>query len=250
MTELPTLRAVLRETAERRYGRRRRTRVIARGAVAGACALVAAGVGLALISAFGESRSADEVPATARPGSMFTPSPGATPSTTQGSVRFPRGNAIDVKDPKLRALLDPDHTIVRAWSVPAFKGHVLLSRKGGELCLSLPDTAADQPDVERGMGCEDGAQFGVSATIGSDYVAVVLDGGVKLPILRLPDDTQRTVRPLDGGLIALADVPAGSSITLFDGSGGNRTERFHASPALPNLPPSDPDASHGEKPVG
>jgi hypothetical protein len=174
---------------------------------------------LAVISESGESRLTDEVPAKPKSPGRRTPTPPATPE----SLRCPRATAIDAKDPQLRALLGPGHTIVRAWSIPTFKGHVLLSRYADQWCLSAPDTATGQPDIERGMSCATGAQSSVAMSIGSDYVAVVLDEGAKPPTLRLPNGHRRTLMPREGGLIALAGVPAGSSITLYDRAGRART---------------------------
>jgi hypothetical protein len=164
------------------------------------------------------------------------------------SLRFARAVAIDDKDPQLGALLAPDHRIVRAWSIPAFRGRVLLSRNHDQWCLSIPDTATNQPDIERGMSCAVSTHSSVSVTIGSDYVAVVLDESAKPSTLRLPSGDQLTVEPQDGGLIALVDVPAGSSITLYDRAGKARTDRIQVPLPLPALPPANHD--RGEKPIG
>jgi hypothetical protein len=211
MTELPTLRAAVRETAERRYARPRRARTL----VAAACALAAAAAGLAIVSRMDPSQPADEVPATP------TPTPALTVPAPSGSPRIPSVTPADPADPALRGLVSGE--IVRAWSVPAMKGHVILSREGGRLCISAPDPSADQPDVQRGMHCGGRGNYGESMWIGDKYVAVVPDGNPP-PRLELPDGTQSTLEPTDG-LIALVHA-TGAWVTLYDDTGKEQRDRI------------------------
>jgi hypothetical protein len=149
MTELPALREALRETAERRHRRRRARRGLP--ALAAVAALAAA---VLVIADRDGARPEREVAATPTPVVTFTPTPIATPPTPR--IGDLSATPVDPADPSLRealSLLDPSHKVVRAWSVPGLKGHVLLTRKGEEWCLSAPDPLAGRPDAERGVGC-------------------------------------------------------------------------------------------------
>jgi hypothetical protein len=154
MTELPALRESLREIAERRHRRRRPRRALPALIVAAAAAAA-----LFVIADRDGGRPDPEVAA--------TPAVELTPTATAPVVQVPTPRAIPhiddltatpvaPDDPSLRealSLLDPSHKVVRAWSVPGLKGHVLLTRKGEQWCLSAPDPLTDQPDAERGMSC-------------------------------------------------------------------------------------------------
>jgi hypothetical protein len=182
MTELlPTLRESLRETAERRYRRRRRPALvpalIAVGAVAAA---------LLVIGAVDFRQPADEVPATptATATATATPTPAPVSSTPTPETKIEGSlhpTPVAPDDPSLKealSLLDPSHKVVRAWSVPGMKGHVLLTRKGDQWCLSAPDPLAGQPDAERGVGCVPPDRFhrrGAYIGIGSIRVTVKPD---------------------------------------------------------------------------
>ncbi len=153
MTELPALRDDLREIAERRYARRRRPRR-ALPALVVAAALAA---GVFVIADRDGTRPDPEVAATptATPAvTLPTPTPIATPATPK--LDDLSATPVAAEDPSLKealSLLDPSHRVVRAWSVPGLKGHVLLTRKGDEWCLSAPDPLTDHPEAERGVAC-------------------------------------------------------------------------------------------------
>jgi hypothetical protein len=125
------------------------------------------------------------------------------------------------------AKLDETHgdieNLVRAWSAPAFKGHIYLERRGANWCLSAPDPLSPMPDIERGMGCNAG-EYGASLTIGRNYAAVILDDSVKPPLLERADGSRTTLTPDAGGLIALANVPDGTSVTLYNAEGKGRRD--------------------------
>jgi hypothetical protein len=158
---LPTLRESLRETAERRYRRRRRPLVPALIAVA------AVAVALILIGQRDGTQPADEVPATptatSTPTSTATPSPAGTPrAMPKLDPKDLRATPVAPDDSSLKealSLLDKSHHVVRAWKVRGLEGHVLLTRKGAQWCLSAPDPLTDHPDAERGVGCEPDSRF-------------------------------------------------------------------------------------------
>ncbi len=155
---LPTLRESLRETAERRYRRRRRLvpALVAVAAVAGA---------LFVLAQRGAVEPADEVPAiaTAAATPAFAPSPAGTPrAMPKLDPKDLRATPVAPDDPGLKealSLLDKSHQVVRAWNVRGLNGHVLLTRKGAQWCLSVPDPLTDHPDAERGVGCVPDSRF-------------------------------------------------------------------------------------------
>ena len=106
-----------------------------------------------------------------------------------------------------------------AWSVTELKGEVLLVDDGTMRCLSVPDPATAQPQIERGSTCARSDRW-ISLGMGDWWVGVV-DPGTRAPVLRQPDGSREN---LDGstGLIVLADRPAGTRVTLFDGRGKPR----------------------------
>jgi|SRR5690242_11291357 hypothetical protein len=204
MTELPTLQAALRETAERTYPRRRRPLLPALLVAAAATAAVL------VIRDRDTERPAREVAATPAP--TMTPTVAfSTPAPETGPARLPptptaklqKAERVNPDDPALKALLNPDSEIVRAWSVPEFKGHVILSRRGTDWCLSVPDPASDQPDIERGMTCAPDARFqsrGIETNIGGNEaeVAPTHPGTAEATG---PDGKTRTVKVHGGELV-------------------------------------------------
>ena len=156
---LPTLRESLRETAERRYGRRRRPPVPALIAVAAVAAA------LILMAQRDGTQPADEVPATPTATSTppFAPSPAGTPrAMPKLDAKALRATPVAPDDSSLKealSLLDDSHQVVRAWKVRGLEGHVLLTRKSAQWCLSVPDPLTDHPDAERGVGCVPDSRF-------------------------------------------------------------------------------------------
>jgi hypothetical protein len=180
MTELPTLQAALRETAERTYPRRRRPLIPA--------LLVAAAAAAALLVIHDRDggQPASEVAAT--PTVAFTPTPTAMPEIPKIDPKDLRPTPVDPHDPSLKdatSLMNPAHVVVEAWYVPGLKGHVLLTRKGDEYCLSAPDPLTDQPDVERGVTCtppQRRAKHGDYIGIGN--IVITLAPGADTPKIR------------------------------------------------------------------
>jgi hypothetical protein len=87
------------------------------------------------------------------------------------------------------SLLDTKHRVVGAWRVRGLQGHVLLTRKGAEWCLSAPDPLTDQPDVERGVGCVPDSRFQRRGA----YIGLVpADGERGITVTVEPD--RRTIR--------------------------------------------------------
>ena len=118
---LPTLRESLRETAERRYRRRRRPLVPALIAVRPRVAVV-----LILMGQRDGTQPADEVPATptatSTPASTVTPSPAGTPrAMPKLDPKDLRATPDDLSPKEVLSLLDKSHQVVRAWKVPASK---------------------------------------------------------------------------------------------------------------------------------
>ena len=209
----------------------RRASLVRAGGVA-----VAAAITAALILAFGVLHERPSEERSAAPVATVTFAPPAPsirvappPAAPTGPFRVARPRAIAPEtiaaDPDLRDTISRPEEVVRAWSVPALKGHVYLAQSGADWCLSAPDPASPMPDIERGMGCNPG-EYGASVTIGSNFVAVLLDDTVKHPLLRLRSGKRRVLTPDKDGLVALVNVPNGASITLYDKQGKGRTDRF------------------------
>jgi hypothetical protein len=187
MSELrPTLREGLRETAERRYRRRRRPLVPALIVVA------AAAVAMILMAHRDATGPATEIPATPTATSTptFAPSPAGTPRVMPKlDPEDLRATPVAPDDPSLRealSLLDDRHEVVSAWRVRGLQGHVLLTRKGAQWCLSAPDPLTDHPDAERGVGCvpdslfqRQGAYVGLVPADGKGRITVTVEPDLK-----------------------------------------------------------------------
>jgi hypothetical protein len=115
-----------------------------------------------------------------------------------GRFRIARAELIAPKAIAADAQLDETHgdieNLVRAWSVPALKGHVYLERRGDDWCLSAPDPLSPLPDIERGMGCDAG-DYGASLTIGRNYAAVILETPSNAPSSNAPTEHAQHSRP-------------------------------------------------------
>jgi hypothetical protein len=81
------------------------------------------------------------------------------PKLTSKDLRPTPVAAGDSRLEEALSLLDANHKVVRAWNVRGLQGHVLLTRKDGQWCLSTPDPLTDQPDAERGVGCVPDSRF-------------------------------------------------------------------------------------------
>ncbi len=219
MTELPTLQAALRETAERTYPRRRRpvTPALLVAAAAAAAVLV--------IHDRDGAEQAREVAATPAPATTPAPTVAITPAPTAAATTTPAPDTAPAKlqeakrvspdDPALANVLSPGAEIVRAWSVPEYKGHVILSRRGTDWCLSAPDPLSDQPDIERGSTCTPDARFqrkGIWLGIGENTMEVAPTHGGTAEATG-PDGRTRTVK-LHGGELAFAHGLAGVKYRL------------------------------------
>jgi hypothetical protein len=121
-----------------------------------------------------------------------TPTPGPSPATAPRTM--PELDAKDLRatpvapdDPSLKealSLLDDSHKVVGAWKVPGLQGHVLLTRKGTQWCLSTPDPLTDHPDAERGVGCVPDSRFQRRGA----YVSLVpADGKNRITVTVKPD---------------------------------------------------------------
>jgi|1185.fasta_scaffold905319_1 hypothetical protein len=186
MTELPTLQAALRETAERTYPRRRRRAVLVPALMA------AAALALAVLVIDNDRRPQPGAEVTATPTAVFTPTPLPTPSPPSGLRRLDakelRPTPVDPHDPSLEratSLLRQGTVVVKAWYVPGLQGHVLLTRKNGRYCLSAPYPLSEHPDVQRSTRCaspQRRAKRGDTARTGN--VAITLPPGADTPEIR------------------------------------------------------------------
>lgn len=157
---LPTLRESLRETAERRYRPRRRGRLVP---------VLIAVAAVAAVLLFVTQRDSTEIPDEVAATPTATPIPTTSPSPTATPRTMPKFDAKDLHatpvspgDPSLKealSLLDDSNRVIRAWKVPGLQGHVLLTRKGSQWCLSAPDPLTDHPDAERGVSCAPAGRF-------------------------------------------------------------------------------------------
>lgn len=139
----------------------------------------------------------DEVRLT--PSATPTPEPTAASSPAGAQRSMPklepedlRATPIAPEDPKLKealSVLDQSHRIVRAWTVRGLQGHVLLTRKGDQWCLSTPDPLADHPDLQRGVGCVPDDQF---QRRGAYVGLIAADRKNRITVTVQPD--QRTIR--------------------------------------------------------
>ncbi|MDA0171991.1 hypothetical protein OJ998_23015 [Solirubrobacter taibaiensis] len=119
--------------------------------------------------------------------------------------------------------------VERAWKTPGLGEHVFLTRKGSDWCLSVQD--GDLPG-DRGVGCSSDSLFrrlGVSITVGDDYAAVI-GPDRDAPTFRDADGKRSTLKVAEGGLVAIANVPAGSAVVLHKQGGGRRTDTFRPDP--------------------
>jgi hypothetical protein len=189
---LPTLRESLRETARRRSARRRPPLVPALVAVAGVAVV------LTFVTQRDGTQPADEVPATPMPTVTFTPVPTVSPppslgGTSRSMPKLDRGKLratpVAPDDPGLSEALsglNDSHKVVRAWKVRGLQGHVLLTRKGDQWCLSAPDPLTDYPDAERGVGCaadrwfqRRGASIGLTPADGRNGITITVKPDLK-----------------------------------------------------------------------
>jgi hypothetical protein len=237
MTQVPALRAALREAADRRYGRPRFIVFAGRAGVAFATATAVAAAGWVAITVTSD-RKPSQPPAettvsptaTAAHTTKITPVP--TPTVQAGGPRIIQPRLLDATDAEATFAADTDTSakLVHAWSTPGMQGeraHVFLYRKGSDWCLSVPDPGGEKPG-DRGVSCSSDAtfkRFGVSGTVGSSYAAV-LGPGRPAPTYRRPDGSRQMLEVADGGLVAIANVGGGSAVALHDANGNNRTDGF------------------------
>jgi hypothetical protein len=195
VTELPGLRAMLSETAERRYPRRRARRLIPATL---AVAAIAAAVAFLLFVASPEP----EIEAVATPVATASPTPtvatgsSPTPAPAVSNTRVRPRDVAKLRD--TRPVLDDlasGGELVRAWAVPALRGNVHLIRKPDAWCISVPDPLADQPDLERGKTCTDPATFqrgGIQIGIGATSISLGAAADAPLVVTMAPTEKQRT----------------------------------------------------------
>ncbi len=205
MTELPTLQAALRETAERTYPRRRRPLIPALLVAAAAAAAL-------LVIRDRDGGQPSEVAATPTPAISMPPPGSATRPPV--STAQPRDLRIAFATPIDRARRKG---AVRAWDVPALGGRVTLIRERGSWCIGVPG----------GKACGGATRDAISLQSGaSTYAAILIAPAVRQPRIAFPDGGTRQLAMRQGGLLVLTGVPAGSRITLYDASRAAHTEPF------------------------
>ena len=126
------------------------------------------------------------------------------------------------------ATLGDGAVLERGWSVPALKGSVFLAHNNARWCLSVPDPATSQPDVERGQSCKSTAAYrdrGLSLTIGNRFVAVLPDG-IPDPTVTKPMGAPTSLTRIDRGLVLSPPLQEGSVIERVTAAGKTVTDRF------------------------
>jgi hypothetical protein len=241
MTELPSLRESLRDTAERRYGPRRRRlpgRTLRRALVAASWLALLAGMGVVLATRGSDSRSADEVPAT--PTATFTATPSTTPQTAA---------PVDPLGP-LAAVYAVFRRPSRPEDVPAFPRHNgatlagtdihwddarLLAAVDGRRAYAVPATLHGRPAVctivsfakhGGGMGCGNfSAATAISRPLGSQIYAPpgtayleLLPDGVASVEVQLSGGGSFT-RPVTGNAVFFYSAKRVSAMTWLDSAG-------------------------------
>lgn len=141
---------------------------------------------------------------------LIETAPSAVPSGPREALREELGSAADLD---------------RAWGTPAFGGTAYLVRRENAWCLSAPDPLTARPDVERGSTCTDAAtfdRFGISLTIGANYIAV-LPEGVRDPTVE-HRRTTGSIRPSAHGVVVLERLRDPTTITRYDAAGRRRRD--------------------------
>jgi hypothetical protein len=121
------------------------------------------------------------------------------------------------------AMLQSGHRLKTqsARQIPAFGGTAYLLGAPGVWCLTAPDPAASQPDVEVGMTCVPAREFariGIALTLGPHYVAA-LPQGVPDPVLHHADGTATALKPDEHGLVVVETLKAGETVIRADNAG-------------------------------
>jgi hypothetical protein len=248
VTQLPSLREALRDTARRRHRRRRALRLIGPFTLGAATAAVA--TVLVFMSADAPEREAIATPSptpalhTVKVVPLPTPEPLTGPPMIVEARTVPNGDELYAQ---LGA--SKDRTVERAWWTPGMQGedaHVFLYRKGDELCLAVPDPMSTLPG-DHGVGCSSPKVFeryGVSVTVGSNYAAVVPDPK-RRPLYRHADGTRERLKPILG-LVALARAEAGSAVSLIAPDGQRRTDSFRGDRGGTFAPTKRHECSNGK----
>lgn len=113
-----------------------------------------------------------------------------------------------------------------ARQVPAFGGTAYLLGAPGVWCLTAPDPATLNPDIEVGVTCapaRDFARIGMALTVGSHYVAAIPQG-VPNPVLQRADGTSKTLEPDEHGLVVVDSLGKAESVTRSDARGHTRVD--------------------------
>jgi hypothetical protein len=233
--QVPALREALQTAADRRYGRRRllvwpRRVALALALVTSTWVALTAAAGLTPFPPPSAETTASPTP------TVYTTNVQPLPSsnTPNGPARFVEPVLLDERAAEAAYAADAAArgTLVRAWLTPGMQGeraHVFLYRGGTDWCLSVADPSTDQAG-DRGVGCSTNKtfeRFGVSVSVGSNYAAVVAHGRAA-PTYRRANGRVRSLDVADGGLIAIARVPAESAVTLRGPDGSKRTDTFRA----------------------
>jgi hypothetical protein len=123
----------------------------------------------------------------------------------------------------------PRSTPLEARPIPAFGGTAYLLSGKDAWCLSAPDPAAGEPDIERGVTCTRTSEFlklGISLLVGNHYIAAIPQG-VDDPTLRHADGSTETLHPDEQGVVVVDPLSAGDTVSLHGTDGHTRIDRAH-----------------------
>lgn len=113
--------------------------------------------------------------------------------------------------------------------VSAPGGTAYLARRGADWCLSAPDPATADPEIERAAICISARAFdryGIAVTVGNDDVAVLPPGVPPATISSPNGGPPRTLEVTREGVIVRADLPDGSTIVRRAADGTTREDRI------------------------
>jgi hypothetical protein len=230
VSQVPALRELLQEAAERRYGRSR-WRVRLHRAVAPTLAIAASGAVLISVSVMASGAGSDGLERAAAPKPAYTARITRLPSSLS-AMRVLGAKVLGGPEAQA-AMADAGVSgkLETAWEVPGLSGHIFLLRRGDDWCLSAPDPYGGAP-ADRGVTCATDRAYdrhGVSLRVGNTFAAA-LPQGLPSPTLRLPDGAQRELDPSANGLVVIARVADGVAVLIRSSEGTVQTNRLRITP--------------------
>jgi hypothetical protein len=209
--------AVTARTRSARGTRHRRRIVLAAATLVLAVAATVAGLSASDDDGTGPHLTRSPAAAYGRPLILATPSIAPPKGLHEGGLA-------------MTMILGAGARFTQAWPIRVRGGIAYVAQAGDAgYCLSTPDPAADDPDVERGVTCmktADFLRFGIALVVGPNVLAAIPQG-VRSPTLTLRDGTVRTLVPDAHGVVATGDAEAGSELTFYAPDGARRSVRLH-----------------------